>query len=184
MFFHFFVLEKTEKDIACSLICFSMFFFCFSDHTFGPHHFWPRSPLGPLADQTRFVPNPMRIILENLGQWGCSFVVHVLFFGPWTTLRGTSLAQNHPVRDDPSWCGCVVVVLCCVVVCRCGVCSKFSWVRPKFGPGPLPRLHSLRGTPLRRTGPPKISLFFFLHPATVFILSSSLGGRFAEFLVV
>ena len=31
---------------------------------------------------------------------------------------------------------CSVVVLCCVVLCWCGVCSKFSWVHPKFGRSP------------------------------------------------
>ena len=34
------------------------------------------------------------------------------------------------------WVCCVA--LCRVVVCRCGVCSKFSWVPSG---GPLPRLH-------------------------------------------
>ena len=49
-------------------------FFVFADNI------WPAPLLKP------FVPKPMRIILENLGQWGCSsgqFVAYVLFLGPW-----------------------------------------------------------------------------------------------------
>ena len=45
-------------------------------------------------------------------------------------------------------------MVCCGVVCRCGVCSRFSWVRPRFGrsprlpppPDPLSRLLLRRTT--------------------------------------
>ena len=79
------------------------------------------------------------------------------------------LAQDHLVRAPP---------LCCVVVCRCGVCSRFSWVRPRFGRSPrLP----LSRTPLRRTT--QNSAFFFpLSPPFSLVLSSlSWGGLLVEF---
>ena len=80
----------------------------------------------------------------------------------------------------------VWVSRCRVVVRWCGVCSKFSWVRPKFGRSPdsPPLDPSPDSTPSAgppSAGPPKISLFFFSSPATIFILSSSLGGHFVEF---
>ena len=94
---------------------------------------------------------PLRSIFDpkkNLGQWGCSsgqFVAHVLFFGPWTSLRGTPLAQDHPVWDPPLYCG--------VVWCVGAVCVQ-NWAlsltppppdppspdRPKFRPFSLSRL--------------------------------------------
>ena len=81
---------------------------------------------------------------KNFGQWGCSseqFVAHVLFLGPWTSLRGTQLPKTTLCGIPRCVVWCVVdvlycVVLCCGVVCRCGVCSKFSSVRPKFGRSP------------------------------------------------
>ena len=49
IFSHFFILGEGKRDIFF-LICF-FHVFCFSDHiwptTFGPHHFWPKRPLGP-----------------------------------------------------------------------------------------------------------------------------------------
>ena len=139
------------------------------------------------------MPKPVRIILENLGQWGCSsgqFVAHVLFFGP--PCEGPPCPRL--VRDPPLWCGCVVKVWCCVVVwCVGAVCSKFSWVRPKFGrspdsppPDPSPDSTSSAGpssTGPPSAGPPKISLFFSLsrHNFHSFFLS---WGSFRGILVV
>ena len=174
-----------------------MFFLVFLT-TFGPHHFWPapllaRTTFGPdrllahrtFFDQTVLCPNLCEPSLtpKNLGQWGCSsgqFVAHVLFFGPWTSLRGTSLAQDHPVRICCCvvWC-VVVVVLCCGVSVECVfkifVGASKIWALLPDSPSAG---HPSAGPP--SAGPPKISLFF-PSPATIFILSSSLGGRFVEF---
>ena len=114
--------------------------------TFGSHR------LLAFFDQTVLCPHLCEPSLtpKNLGQWERQFVAHVLFFGPWTSLRRTSLAQTHPVR---------------------GVCSKFSWVRPKFGRSP-------DSPPPDR---PKIRSFLFLLPPlfSFFLpLSRNYGGDF------
>ncbi len=75
---------------------------------------------------------------------------------------------------EPKWVCCLVLccVVCCLVCClvlcevccvRCGgvsVCSRFSWVRPRFA-----RTNLNRTRP--SAGPPKI----FPSPATIFFLS-------------
>ena len=87
------------------------------------------------------MPKPLRTILDptktlanGAALWG-QFVAYALFFGPWTTLRWTSLAQDlcgipRCVVSVVLWCGVVwcvgavcvfkifvgVIVLCCVVV--------------------------------------------------------------------
>ena len=173
-------------------------FFCFSDH------FWHRQLLPQTAffDQTVLCRNLCEPSLtpKNIGQWGCcseQFVAHVLFFWPWTSLRGTSLAQDHPVRDPPLCCVVCrllrcVAVLCCVVVCVvvwsvgavcvqdfCG-CVQDLGAPPRLPPPPDPLLVS-------RTSPPPdrpTFRFFFPSPATIFILSSSLWGSSRGILVV
>ena len=72
------------------------------------------------------------------------------------------------------------VVLCCLVLCEvCCVrcvsvgCSRFSWVRPRFGRTPLSRTPPQPDT--SSAEPPKFSLFF-PSPATFFYLSSLFLG--------
>ena len=145
------------------------------------NNFWPAPLLAqdrllaPFFDQAVLCPNLCEPSLtpKNLGQWGCSsgqFVVHVLFFGPCM-----DLPANHPppcprppVRDPPLCCVCRC---CCVVVWCVGVCSRFSWVCPRFGPSPPPDSPS--------PGPRKISLFFFpLPPLFSFLSWGSFRGIF------
>ena len=158
----------------------------FGPTTFGPHHFWS----APLSGHTTFGPDRLlaqttffdRTVLcpnlcepsltpKNLGQ------CHVLFLGPWSSLRGNPLAQDHPVRDPPL---CCVVCRCCCVVLWFGVsvrcvfkifvgASKI-WALPPTPPPP---------DPLRQTA--QNSALFLPSPATIFILSSSLGAPFVEF---
>ena len=64
------------------------------------------------------------------------------------------------------WCLLVPVGVVVVSVCVVGVFKIF---------GPLPQ------TPLRRTGPPKISLFFFSLPPENSFFLLSLGGLLDEF---
>ena len=74
----------------------------------------------------------------------------------------------------------------CVWVCRHGVCSKFSLVRPKFGRSPdSPPLDPSPADPPPPDRPKFRSFFFFppLPPLFSFFLPL-LGGRFVEFLVV
>ena len=116
-------------------------------------HFWPAPHLAQTAswphfDQTVSCLNLCEPSLtpKNLGQWGCfsgQIVAHVLFFGPWT-------GPHCGV-----WCVCavvvVLVVLCCGVVCRCGV--QIFVGASRFGRSPS------AGPPSAR--PPQISRFFF-----------------------
>ena len=119
--FSFFVLGEGERDIFFDLF-FHVFFVFLT--TIGPHHFWPRPPLGPLADQTVLCPNLCEPSLTPKKPW------------PMGLLSGTiccsSLvfwAMDHPardplpqdLRDPPLWCGCVVVVMLCYVMLCCGV---------------------------------------------------------------
>ena len=71
-------------------------------------------------------------------------------------------------------------MLCCVV-CRWGVCTRFPWVRPRFGRSPRPPPPD--PLPLRQTA--QNFAFFFPSPATIFFLSSlffsSLGCLLVEF---
>ena len=89
------------------------------------------------------------------------------------------LLARDPPCPRPPCAGCPVVL--CGVSLLC--CSKFSWVRPKFGRSPrLPSPDSpssLRRTPLRWTA--QNFALFFRSPATMFTLSSSLGSRFVDF---
>ena len=106
----------------------------------------------------------MRIILENFGQWD-NLLLMSCFFGPRTTLRGTPLAQD--LCGIPR-CGVCVSLLCCGVVCRCGVCSKiFVGACKNLGAPPTPLGRTPLPTPLPSAGPPsagppKISRFFSL----------------------
>ena len=72
------------------------------------------------------------------------------------------------------------VVLSCLVLCevccvRCGGvsvgCSRFSWVRPRFGRTPPP-------SDTASAGRPKISLFLFPSPATFFTLREVFSWKF------
>ena len=137
-------------------------FFGFSDHI------WPAPLLAHTTFETVFCPN---LCVENLGQWGCSsgqFVSHVLFFGPWTTLRWTPLTQD--LCGIPR-CGVGVSLLCRVVVC----------VHPtplRWTPAPAPP----RRTSLRRTA--QNFAHFFPSPATIFVLSSLSWGSLRGISVV
>ena len=125
--------------------------------TFGPHHFWPRPPLGSFFIKP-FVPKPLRTILGPKKPWPME-----LLFGTICCSCLVFWAMDLPARDTPCPrppCAgspvvlCGVSLLCCVVLwCVGAVCATFSWVRPKFGrsPPPDPRLPPLRRTPLRRT---------------------------------
>ncbi len=102
------------------------------------------------------------------------------------------------VEARPVFVCCCCVVLCCLVLCevccvRCGGvsvgCSRFSWVRPKFGRTPLSRTSPQPDRPSARpplspTAPPPDLRSFFLSPAGNFILSSLSGGSSRCILVV
>ena len=102
-----------------------LFWICFCHFlvfltTFGPHHFW------------------------SSGQ----FVAH-LFLGHGQPYDGPPLPKTCARSPVVVWvCRCCVV-LCRVVVCRCGVFKIFVGASPPAGP--LSRLHPFRWTPLRRT---------------------------------
>ena len=173
--------------------------------TFGPHHFWPRPPLGPFFDHTVLCSNLCEPSLtpKNLGSGNLLLMSCFLGHGP---------PCEGPPLPKTTLCGiprCVVlcgvsllcyvvlccVVLCCVVLCcvvvwcgvvwcgvvwcgvvyRSGVYSKFSWVRPL----PLPRLSSLRRT-LPPPDRPKFRSFFFhlsrLHFHSFFLTWGSSRG--------
>ena len=158
VFFSFFSFSFWVKGRGIFFIVFPMFFGS-SDLI------WPAPLLA--QNQTIFCPN---LCVENFGQWGCSsgqFVAHVLFFGPWTTLRWTPFAQD--LCGIPR-CGVGVSLSCC------GVCVQNFRGASKIWA--LPRLHPPPDRP-----PPDRPKFRFLFPspATIFILSSSLGGRVVEF---
>ena len=148
-------------------------------------------------DQTGLCPNLCEPSLsQNRGQWGCSsgqFVAHAICCSClvfWAT--DLPAKDPHPVRD-PTLC-CVVchcVVLCCVVV-WCGVVWCVVWcvgavcvqdfrgcVQDLGAPPDFPSA----GPPPPTPPPPDRPKFrsFFPSAATIFILSSSLGGRFVEF---
>ena len=76
-------------------------------------------------------------------------------------------------------CQCVVVSVLLSVCCQCVVVSVLLSVGVGCWVLVLPN-------PCRPpcAGPPKISRFCFPSPATIFALSSSLGGRFVEFWCV
>ena len=121
--FHF-IFVLGEGDVFFFHL-FSQVFLVFFDH------FWPAPLLAQTASWPLCLIKPFcaqtfaNLTPENLGQWGCpsgQFAAHVLFSGPWTSLRGTPLAQDHPV---------CCVVLCCGVSVRC--VFKFFVVRPRFG---------------------------------------------------
>ena len=148
LFFDFLFWVKEKRTF------FDLFFSCFF------WFFWPH--LARTTFETIFC-----LCVENLGQWGCSsgqFVAHVLFFGRWTTLRWTSLAQD--LCGIPR-CGVGVSLLCCVVSC-CGVsvrcvlkifvgASKIWALLPTLSAGPA----SPDSTPSARppsAGPPKMGL--------------------------
>ena len=158
-----------------------MFFFSFLT-TFGPHHFWPKPPIGPFLSN-RFVPKPLRTILDPkknfwskgllFGTICCSCLVFWAMDllardpSPKTTLCGISRWLL--------WC---VVLWCCVSV-RC-VCSKIfvgaskMWALPRLpsaGP-PLPT-----PLPLRRTAQ-NFSIFLSRHYLHSFFHSC---GHFVEF---
>ena len=115
-----------------------MFFF-FSDHLW-PAQLLAHTTFGPdrlLAQttffyQTFFCPNLCEPSLTPKNLSSGHFVAHVLFFGLWTSLRGTLVAQDHPVRDPPLCC----VVLCCVFKIFMGA-SKI-WALPPTLPPPDP----------------------------------------------
>ena len=112
-----------------SLIVFSMFFFVFLI-TFGPHHFWPRPPLGPLSHQTVLCPKPMRIILENLG--GAALrTICCSCFDFWA--MGTLLAQD---LCGISRCGVGVSLLC---VFKIFVGASRNWRSPDSPPPDRPK---------------------------------------------
>ena len=153
--------------------------------TFGPHHFWSQTASCPNFFEPSLTP-------RNLGQWSCSSgQFHVLFIGPWTSLRETPLAQDHFVRDPPL---CCVVCRCCVgVSVRCVfkifVGASQIWAVPRLpsaGP-PLP-------TPTPPPNPPPDRpkfLFFFTsrHNFHSFCFSwgvvlLNFGESFFPFLVI
>ena len=103
------------------------------------------------------------------------FVAHVLFFGPWTSLRGTPHAQDHPVRD-PALC-CVSLLCCGVVWCVGAVCvQNFLGCVQNLGVPDSPP-----PDPLRRTAQ-NFALFFHFPP--LFSLFFSLWGSSRGILVV
>ena len=138
--------------------------------TFGPHHFGPRPPLGPLSDQTVLCPNLCESSLKNLGQMGLLFGTICCsclgFFGPWTTLRGTP-----PLPKTCAGSPVVVSLLCCVVWCVGAVCvQNFRGSVQNVGAPPTPPADSTHSAgPLPRRTAQNFALFF-LSSATIFIL--------------
>ena len=76
------------------------------------HHFWPR----PLFFIKLFCDQPQNTLAN--GACSSEFVAHVLFFGPWTSLRPTPL-QDPPTPRPPCvvWCVVVVALRCVVQTC-------------------------------------------------------------------
>ena len=147
------------------------FFPCFlvSLTTFGPDRLLAQTTF---FFSNHFLPKPLRTILDPKKPWPMG-----LFFG---TICCSCLGPpcEGPPLPKTTLCGiprCVVwcVVLCCGVVCRCGVRSKFSWVHPKFGRSRLPSARQPLPTP-PSAGPPKISPFF-PSPAPALFLSLGLA---------
>ena len=173
----FFVLCEGGEGFFLIFFVFSMFFWfswpLLARTTFGPDRLLAQTTF---FDQTVLCPNLCEPSLtpKNLGQWGCSsgqFVAHV-FFGPWTSLRGT------PALPKTTLCGSRC---CCGVVCRCGVCSRFFVGASKIWAlrrTPAPHFPSA-GPPL--PGPPKISPFFPLSRPHFRSFSLSLGVCSVEF---
>ena len=147
---------------------------------------WPRQLF---FDQTVFVFKPLRTILDPKKPWPmrllfgaicCSCVVLLAM----DSLRGTSFAQDHPVRVIPL---CCVVVWCVGAVCVCvqdfrGCVQDFGPHPHFWGPTHFSGAHELvkkRNKHLsghRRVGGPKRSRFFFLLPPQFFFISSSWGS--------
>ena len=177
-FFGFLVWEGRERDffsifdLGESGWFFGFFprFFCFSDH-FWPAQLLAHTTFGPdrlLAQATFFYqtvlcPNFCEPSLtpKNLGQWSCSsgqFVAHV---------HGPPCAG--PPLPKTTLCGIPRCVVLCVQNfhgCVQDLCVPSDCPSPSAGPPPPDR-------PNFRS--------FFPSPATIFILSSSPGGRFVEF---
>ena len=148
------------------------FFFDLFFHVFGfSDHFWPRPPLAPFFVKP-FCAQTHPLTPKKLGQWGAALRDNLL-------LMSCSVGHGPPCEGPPcprppcagsSVVLCGVSLLCCVVLCLCvgAVCVQiFRRCVQNLGVPP---------TPLRRK--PQIFAFFFPSPATIFILSSSLGGRF------
>ena len=163
-------------------MCFPCFF-GFSDHFFGPHHFWPTPLLAQTASwpffffSNRFVLDPRKLWpMELLRTICCScFVIYAM------DLLASPPSPRPPCAGSPIVLCCVVSLLCCVVLC-CGVggvcVQNFRGCVQNLGAPP---------TLLRRTpssdfppsagppGPPKISLF----PSPVPFRSFPLSGVFS-----
>ena len=77
------------------------------------------------------------ITIQNLG--GATFFgIRELFSGCNTFLVDQNTRTSHKSLAQD---------LCRVLVCRCGVCLKFSWVRSKFGQSPVRRTPPLPKPP-------------------------------------
>ena len=157
------------------------FYICFF-HVVFLTTFGPQTASCPFFWSNRFVPKPLRTILDPKKPWPMGLLFGTiccscLVFWAMDLLARDPLAQDHPVRDPPLCC--VVCRCCCVVVCRCGVCSIFVgaskiWTLPRLPlrRNPLPRL-PLRRTPLLRTA--QNFAFFSLSRPHFRSLSLSLG---------
>ena len=172
--------------VVLFLICFSMFF-CFFRPLLARTPFGPDRLLAPSFDQTVVCPNlcqpsltrPMELLFGTLC---CSCLV---FLGHGLPCEGPPLPKTTPV--------CCVVVWCVGAVCVQNFrgCVQDLGALPDLSPPPHPlsrvplrRTPSPDSSPSRRTSPPPVRpkfRSFFPSPATIFILSSSLGGRFVEF---
>ena len=152
--------------------------------TFGPHHYWPKPPLGPLY-QIVLCPNLCETILDPKKPWPVG-----LLFGTICCSCLVFWAMDFPARDPP--CPrppCVLCRCCGVVWCVGAVFVQIFRVRQKFGrspdsppPDPSPDSTPSAGPPSvgpPSAGPPKISRFFFsfshTHFHSFFFLSLSLG---------
>ena len=154
---------------------FGLFFHIFFLTTFGPHHFWPRPPLGPLFYQTVLCPNPCEPTWANGAALRDNLLLMSCFWGHGPPCEGPPLPMDLPARDPLLCCVVCRCCCCCCVVFWCGVCvQNFRGCVQNLGALPTPSA----GPP--SAGPPKISPFF-PSPATISILSSSLGSHFAEF---
>ena len=129
--FLFFLFEQ-YFDLFFFLLAFPLL----AHTTFGPHHFWPRPPLGfnkPFCAQIS-ANHPTLAKGLLFGTICCSCLVF------WAM----GLRARDPPCPRPPCAGSPVV--------WCGVSSKFSWVRPGFWRPPPP--DSPSGPPLPTPPPP------------------------------